>query len=569
MPHSDDMSRRDEIDDARRPSTEPERAPPAGVSALVPILVFMAALAVRIPSMLCPRELNVDESLLAAQAMRYGLDIVPWRSVDSTTSGPLNCLPIYVVQECLWRPSYRGIHALAAVIQAGIMVVTWLTLRRLVATPVAVVAILHGLAVLATAQAIDYVHFSSELVPSLLLASASYCVVRAVCGEAYGGSGWWLAANLLAGLAPWAKLQSAPISMFIFAFSVLHMLRSPGHGEVSMRARLGRLAAVAAAFGVPSLLMMAGVWFGGAGEDFWQSYVVRNLRYSRDLRPFGVVERFVVLLLAARPTRAALLGIVIFAAIWCWWRCPGWPQESPRRRSASLFFAGSLGAAVASVVKPPWGLPHYEWFLFNPAIILAALVLGMWHRHELTSARGYGKGHARAMSTTCFVALMLGLHLSMLVPCLRAADGVLRGPADAFVASVSRRVEELSPQGETLGVWGWAPALHVMTGLPPASRHAIGHYLIEPSDQMDFFRAAYLKDLRASEPAVVVDAVAPGFFRWGGWSEEHRVDSFEGLRQFIETHYRLVDELRVSPESSPVRIYARTSLLDRTRSTQE
>ena len=53
-------------------------------------LMALAVLIFRWPVLFVPMELNPDETQMASQAMKYLLDFVPWRSVDGTTSGPLN-----------------------------------------------------------------------------------------------------------------------------------------------------------------------------------------------------------------------------------------------------------------------------------------------------------------------------------------------------------------------------------------------------------------------------------------------------------------------------------------------
>src|SRR5580700_2272527 len=54
------------------------------------VLVFAAILAWRRPQIGWAHEINVDESQMLAQGVRYLSHPVPWRDVDGTTSGPLD-----------------------------------------------------------------------------------------------------------------------------------------------------------------------------------------------------------------------------------------------------------------------------------------------------------------------------------------------------------------------------------------------------------------------------------------------------------------------------------------------
>ena len=46
----------------------------------------------------------------------------------------------------------------------------------------------------------------------------------------------------------------------------------------------------------------------------------------------------------------------------------------------------------------------------------------------------------------------------------------------------------LSEPGDTLSVWGWMPSFYVETGLKPATRDTIGHYIISPGPYQDYFQ---------------------------------------------------------------------------------
>jgi Dolichyl-phosphate-mannose-protein mannosyltransferase len=55
------------------------------------MLFFLACLVLfRLPFIKSNIELNLDEGQMIAQAMKFWTDPIPWRSVDPTTSGPLN-----------------------------------------------------------------------------------------------------------------------------------------------------------------------------------------------------------------------------------------------------------------------------------------------------------------------------------------------------------------------------------------------------------------------------------------------------------------------------------------------
>jgi hypothetical protein len=113
-------------------------------------------------------------------------------------------------------------------------------------------------------------------------------------------------------------------------------------------------------------------------------------------------------------------------------------------------------------------------------------------------------------------------------------------PNDAL-AAVCQIVEETVAPGEPIAVWGWAPEINVLTTRPSASRHTISHFLIEENSARQVHRKNFVADLEMSRPAVVVDAVAPGFFTWRRWRADygaHRAESFPELAAFLAQNYR-------------------------------
>jgi hypothetical protein len=76
-----------------------------------------------------PLELSADESELLVQVGRYDHDLVPWRSVDGSTIGPVNPWFLMVVRGLGWPMTYGGLHLLAAVLQAAIVITSYATVR--------------------------------------------------------------------------------------------------------------------------------------------------------------------------------------------------------------------------------------------------------------------------------------------------------------------------------------------------------------------------------------------------------------------------------------------------------
>jgi hypothetical protein len=115
-------------------------------------------------------------------------------------------------------------------------------------------------------------------------------------------------------------------------------------------------------------------------------------------------------------------------------------------------------------------------------------------------------------------------------------------------------VSRVSQRGDSMSVWGWVPAYYIETGLSPATRDAVSHYLMSPGPYQSYFRNRYLEDLEKSRPVAFVDAVARGAFLGpSGKAEKH--EGFPELARFIDDNYSLWVDIKLAAGDSPVRLY--------------
>ena len=73
-----------------------------------------------------------------------------------------------------------------------------------------------------------------------------------------------------------------------------------------------------------------------------------------------------------------------------------------------------------------------------------------------------------------------------------------------------------------------------MSAIPPATRDAVGYYLIGDSPfkgpLQDHFRRRFVSDLGRTKPDMFIDAVAPGAFRASYWTDNDGFESDSALR---------------------------------------
>jgi hypothetical protein len=121
--------------------------------------------------------------------------------------------------------------------------------------------------------------------------------------------------------------------------------------------------------------------------------------------------------------------------------------------------------------------------------------------------------------------------------------------------TVIKHIGEAARPGDTMSVWGWMPSYYVDTGIAPATRDAIGHYVVSDGPYQQYFRQRHLADLERSRPAFFVDAVSDGTLLWPGWRLANAHEGFPELDAYIKDNYDLWWSIHVIDGNTPVRIY--------------
>lgn len=523
------------------------------------LAIVAVGVASRIPAIFFDGELNPDESQMAAQALRYLHDWVPWRSVDGTTSGPLNSWPLAALMASGLHLNYSGLHLIAAIVLSVLVVSIWATARTMASLAVSLLAVSAGLVWLTLAQGADFVHYSSELIPALLNSAGVGLIAFGLFNPKFRHHSW-IASMVILGACPWAKLQSVPIVLSVFC--CLAAIVWFDDRSCTVRLRLVEIVRLLGGLASWTALMCAMLLCTGAFRDFWTSYIVRNLGYATDAsyRKPGVSKLSASLrILEGSPMAYLIIGTAIFVGAWLLLRMPGWRESRKENRIMFWVCVAQLAGAFAAVLGPTTSFPHYSILLFQPLVLLSVVVLATWRNGSRASGAEDSRGKKAAL---IYVISMVALPFAFAPQSLRLLENLdarRNSPAVVFQQRLATRIKSLAPDARFLGVWGWNPGLCLLTGVPPASRHATCAYLIEPHPLQDYYRHAFLTDFIESKPEVFVDALAPGCFTWT-WTQANRHESFPALKELIDRDYVLKQNLRVIPFLDPVRLYLRRDL---------
>jgi hypothetical protein len=478
--------------------------------------------------------MNVDESQMLAQAMRYTKDFVPWRGVDGTSSGPLNSLYLLLPHLLGMRLYYPEAHMLAAISWSASAFACWLAARLAFGARGAMAGLAMMAAWLVCQQGPDFLQYSSEVLPVLLLSLA-------LAAAASGGAGYYVAAVLL-GLVPWSKLQAAPIGVVVGAWMLARILWPPAHKGAPLP--MGRFRTASMVLGLsllPTIILIVLVARGGALEEMWRSYFVANLYYAGPFDALGFVSR---LLHAEWDWRVAPWSLVLLAT----WGAGLATRGNWIRRFEWLGF-GSLAWAVFLIswcvcCRPEESFEHYQFLLLPGMVLLTAGTLGALQ----------GDTPAWAAVSRCFFGGVAAYLVLNLIPAVSSMREMMTEPyppaADAKL--VLSRIEEVAPGSQGIAIWGWFPSLYVESGKPPATRHAIPHFLYGKNPSRDYLRSTYMADLLAERPQVFVDA---HIRRLDRYFARDPISKFPALYDYVRANFTRA--CSVDTSSGPVEIYVR------------
>jgi hypothetical protein len=469
---------------------------------------------------------NPDESEMIAGALTLQERPVFWRDVDGTTHGPLDQWPLLLPAFAGGRIDYTSTR----LVSAGIIVLLLLSLQAALAGRLkegtARLLVLPAWALFIFNQDPETAQYSSELMPSLLLLLAVAWWPRAIRPEK---SGWCWAIGAAAGAAPLAKLQAAPLAAWILVFVQIFIWRGTS-GTPDIRWRKTALLILGAA--TPVLFFVGIAAFAGAFRDFLVRYLETNI-FSYALNG----ERFFN---NARPSPEMIFGFSQFL----------WPVVGAivlagaiaalrRWRLAGSDFAMALGlvaAAAFAIYTPHKPFAHYFLLLVGPLILLLGAVAGPVLQNIAARLPPLG----RALLAAAFLAVPCGLTIAHHFQNPDYFRFILRSrpPVSGEVVDA---LERHVAAGETLAVWGWQPALYVMTQTVCATPDLTIFWQILPNPWQEFYQSRYLRDLRARPPVVFVDTMGPSDFFFFKKPAATRHENFPALRDFIDQNFLLTE----------------------------
>ena len=394
------------------------------------LLAFM-----RLPVIVFNRELNQDESQMLSHAITLLQDPVYWRSVDGTTIGPLDNYLLVLPKLLGFQINYSSGRFMGLLCVAGAWLFLFSALKNWFGISIARRLSVVPLLFVAFTQEIDFVHYSSEQLPVLLLAFCVWQLSRLDPKTAPVPSGLYLL-GLAAGAVPFGKLQAVPIVAVIIlsAFWVLFR-RFQRYGEFK-----SVVALVLGGLTVP-LFFLAFTLSFDVFDDLIDFYVLGNAIYASGSTLADIPSQLYKIIALSTDFQLFSLALII-------------PMVIGLVRIVRLYVPGKMDfhvpftilflilASIYAVTKSGNDFIHYLNFCIIPWTLLAAY--------------GFSAVESWSLAFPAITAIWFGgydAYHFVKERRLNAFDSV--GKTELRESPVVAEILKRKKEGDDMVVWGW------------------------------------------------------------------------------------------------------------------
>lgn len=497
-------------------------------------LLAVAAFALlygRWSSIIFPISLNPDEVQAAANTLRILSDGLNWDSLDGTTVGPLNSIIL------MW-PKIIGLDVTLAFtrltayfILALVCVVVYLTIRIFLNRWVTVLCCAPLVFFYAYTKSPEFLHYSSELFPLLILCIANFLVISNLHNPGRLFSIKIFVVGVLLGSAPFAKIQAAPIAFFIGAFAFLLILFCNSARQKNIFLLLIGSLIVPTFFFAP-LIISENL------SHFWYSYIVWAGVYVKESTSILGIHGMIASDDTLRVVTYFLLSLLIACSLSHRLVVSRYVFSGREFGAGLLYSFMVLMVALWAISKPGNPFPHYLMFFPPFFIIFLAYSLRVC-LHSFLQRVGFLAAYI-VLSFASFYSLAYDFDLGKFNFNRKSHTTVLKQNFQTELPSI---LAWLPSTNNSLLVWGWMPQWYLLSSRAPATRESHTFGQIVPSKLRNYFRSRFLLDFDRSNPDFVIDAVNGSSF---GFNDPSRYSPsiFPEFRDILNSRYSELTSLK-------------------------
>jgi hypothetical protein len=493
------------------------------------IVLFILFICRKLPFILYNGQINPDESQMLTQAITLDFDPVFWRSVDGTTSGPINSYLILALKYVGFPFNYSTLHLASVGLISFSLFMTYLTLRLAFSTKVSFLSLLIIYSFFFLTNHKDFNHYNSEL-PSVALITVAFYLIARIYYLTHTSLLIFGMLGLICCSIPLAKLQGGPLASLYIVYAGLILINS------SMPITRKFLLLGSLIFGIVSVIVFL-VLFLYYNSILYDLYIKTNLSHyspSNGLNLFIklvfkssydyiflLIFSFSIWVLAAFIAIREKYFVFIFNRIF-------------------LFLLINFTLSLLVIARTGYIFEHYLFYSFFPITLLTA--------YTLNQILDFGiiKYYSQISFNIIAIGLFAGLAITYTLKFSRKNQNFTMVPLPLYEIKVVNLINRYTEPTDCMVVWGWNLTYHVLTGLRQGTRenHSIRCMTtnslgaIHDPQLIAYFGHQYVNDMRRNCPAIFIDEVQSNSFFENPKLVVHQ--KIPELKKFIANNYRLV-----------------------------
>ena len=491
--------------------------------------IFLFLLIARANSYLLSYEiLNIDESQMMANAIRFDLNKYNIFDFDGTSSGFLNSLVLNWPNIFGLDVTFLSTRLTAIFILSIIFYLIFLYFKNELGKFLSILVIAPGLIFFSFTNDPDYQHYSSELLSTLFIVFCLFSLKTFTKKPFYNLMGF-----LPLGLILFSKSQIIPTAISLYLVSGLYFI---------WKKNFTYLYKMSIFFLLPIIFIISLYFFNGYISDYYINYfefskaVVSKYSLGENINTDAITsnKEFYQSKLIQHLLYNSLFHYFYFQIL------------------ISILILFSLNKKIISKIT------DINLILITACIgsvFFSILLTGVIYRHYLTPL---------VPLTTLFVGYLFAVNKNIYyLKYLRILFILLSVPflislfleKNKFYAKELNRsglsfsninfkspkiLDFLNKEKANLFVWGWAPQWYVLSYKFPSDRATISQKNIEDYSNKDYFDKRLLKDFNKNLPSIVIDAVKPNSFYYTEEKNSLKVNS--PIKNQIIKHFTLLNE---------------------------
>jgi len=487
----------------------------------------------RLPVFLYNLPTNPDESQMLAQGLTLTVDPLLYRSVDPTTSGPINSYLLSFVHLLGFRLDFHVAHVLSWLLSIVAIYFLYQTLNYFFPKFITQLSVIPALVFFSFAQDENYVHYYSEGIAIILLSYCVYLIARWSNLKQFRVSELILF-GLAEGLVVLCKIQALPLAFVLGVWSLILLVLLQRKKAILYGGILSL-----------SVATVWGIWLGYMQanqllNDFIFYYITANAQLKIHFSEGPSIGLFSLLLRSpkiifsqSKELRYFFFPFFLLGGVFIikHFSKTAFTKIIHANQYFWVMIAGYLLMVLAVIVRTGSFYPHHFLFFILPCTLLIGLFL------QQLSFPGFYKW---GILGTQLLFVGIGIKRILSHSSLNAYPTAYSRQNE--LSAVGKAILKYKKDSDYLVVWGWSCEYHVETQMPQGvnENHSVRTAMKHPLQPIYYQR--YMKDLKRTHPKVFVDAITSKTL-WMNDPKKYGHQNYPELALFIANNYTLKEEI--------------------------